>query len=402
MASRMFVKRNAFLTLVVFGSMVGLLLPPLATVSVASRSLSIRVTDLLLIWGGLALLLRGNCARGSLDVHLVAQAFLLWTMATSFWSVDPLRTCMYSMYLFEAYLAFVVAWEFFSTSDNLRFRSLLRIFDVVLIGQVAWAVWLAYQKVGLNPFGWKQYLTVPMGGSNFVALFLEFIGIYELALAAPGWPFFAGVTALALVATLSRGGMISFGFGLMLWMGTVVFRRRWLTWKRVVGLVLMFGAVLYGLLRLSIPLQQWFGLIGHSFSERASLASEALNAFEQFPFTGVGFAAFGSWAGTYQRAPHNLLVQLLSETGIIGTSLFLVLLLVLGLHLLRAHARGRASGESREVLAVSLGLAVLLVHSLGEPFFLDGISGVWVAIIVAWFLTVPHGLQSAVVRGKTT
>lgn len=402
MAYRPRPRRNILLVAAVFGAIIGLLLPPLASFDVAGRTMNIRVTDLLIIAGWIALLARWRFSTRYGDVHLIAVAFLVWTMATFFWSADPLRTIMYSLYLLEAYLAFIVASEYFRTTDGTRLLVLLRVFGTLLVAQVGWAVWLAYQKVGLNPFAWKQYLIIPMGGSNYIAPFLEFIAIYELALGAAWWPVFSGMMLFALVATLSRGGMFSFGFGLALWVAMIVVQRQpALGWKRATGLLLTLGTISYGLWLVRTPLEEWFGIIGHSLGQRAALASDALEAFVESPFTGVGFAAFGSWAGTNVRAPHNLWMQLLSETGIIGTWLFLVLMLVIGVRLLRAYVRGRTSGESKEVLAISIGLAVLLVHSMVEPFFLDGTSGVWIASIVAWFLSVPHAQERSVVKSAT-
>lgn len=62
--------------------------------------------------------------------------------------------------------------------------------------------------------------------------------------------------------------------------------------------------------------------------ERADVWPEYLDMFRENPWTGVGLSV-GWETNSIGQEPHNLLLELLAETGLVGTSAFLVLLVLL-------------------------------------------------------------------------
>ncbi len=389
------VKVIYLLKTVIFGTLVGLLLPPLIKFNLADRTVNVRVTDIAIIIG-CVIVLSVRCRRISHSaLNLMILAFPTWCMMTSLWSTDGLRTLMYSAYLFEAYLTFIIASVYFRTAKDTRLQNPLRLFGLILAMQVVWMASIGYRSVGLNPSVWKQYIVVPIGGSNFIAPFFEFIALYELVLKDTWWPIFSGIMFTGIILTMSRGGIISFLFVLALYLIIDVFGHRLVGGKRrVLSTVIAIFAISFVLWALREPLGNWFNTLSSSFNDRIFLAKTALNAFNQRPFTGVGFGAFGVWGGTYVRAPHNLWLQVLAETGIIGMSLLLVLFLVVGYSIFSSFTKRYIIGEIRELMAVSIGFVAILLHSTMEPFLLDGVSSIWIAFILAWVLTVPHSQAS--------
>lgn len=386
------VKVISLLRVVIFGTLVGLLLPPIIIFNFADRTVNVRITDIAIIVG-CVLIFSVRCRRVSHGaLNLMILAFPIWCMMTSLWSADGLRTLMYSAYLFEAYLTFIIASVYFRTTRDTRLQGPLRLFGLILAIQVVWMASIGYRSVGINPSVWKQYIVVPIGSSNFIAPFFEFIALYELVLKDTWWPILSGIMFSGIILTMSRGGIIIFLLVLALYLIIDVFDYKLVGGKRrVLSTVFAIFAISFVLWALREPLGDWFNTLSSSYNDRIFLAKTALNAFNQHPFIGVGLGAFGVWGSTDVRAPHNLWLQVLSETGIIGMSLLIILFLAVGYIIFTSFFKRYIIGETRELMAVSIGLVAILLHSTIEPFLLDGTSSIWFAFILAWVLTVPHG-----------
>jgi O-antigen ligase len=147
----------------------------------------------------------------------------------------------------------------------------------------------------------------------------------------------AGIAMLMLatiVFTKSRGGAI--GLGAML-LAMIVLGRR----IRPGFAAMAIGAVL--LATLFMPSSFWdrmatigdehqdkFHFTGSSEARRV-LLEEGMNAFWQFPITGVGAGQFKNYNPPERREPwketHNALIQVAAETGIFGVFAFLFLII---------------------------------------------------------------------------
>ncbi len=195
------------------------------------------------------------------------------------------------------------------------------------------------------------------------------------------------VMAVALVFTLSRGGVASIVVGLAALLGIEGARGRARPSLVVVGI----------LLALTVGYASWIGLApllarfeGDQYGGRLAQAVSTLDMLRAFPLFGVGLGAYRDIYFRYQPPElspgklyfpyaHNDLLQLVVELGLIGTAICVFAAWRVGRDLLGAHLLGRGrcpvgGGEDegarrREELSVGIGLGALagilalLVHS---------------------------------------
>lgn len=240
----------------------------------------------------------------------------------------------------------------------------------------------------------------PVGDPNFfaqvllivvpVALILAWkersLGLRILALLA------AAVVAVATVFTYSRGGALALG---AVALGSLVSarpsRRRLMLGAALLstGLVLLPGDVIRRLSTLEqlVPTQEHELDLESSLEQRVLWARVAWRMYLDHPLLGVGAgnytvhydtyaAEVGAPAPEYDSAegphfPHNLYLELASETGLLGLFVFgTAVLLVLG-HLRRAEAAYFAAGNALHA-ALASALALALVGFLISSLFLHG------------------------------
>ena len=196
------------------------------------------------------------------------------------------------------------------------------------------------------------------------------------------------VMAVALVFTLSRGGLLSL----------VVTMLAVLALSHRLGVVRSSVAVVAALVLVAFVYAAWIGLepllarVRHGeYASRWIILVTTLPMIASFPVLGVGLGAYGDIYGRYQPAAlqpgklqtwtvHNDVVQLTVELGLIGAAIVLLMLWRVSKDLIGAHLLGRADcpvgGGEREgavrhdpfSVGISVGavgaLIALLVHSV--------------------------------------
>jgi tetratricopeptide (TPR) repeat protein len=195
------------------------------------------------------------------------------------------------------------------------------------------------------------------------------------------------VMAVALVFTLSRGGVLSLLLTLLI-LFVLLGQLGRIRWSLAVAGALVVVALGYAAW---IGLEPFLARVRHAdYANRWVLAFTTLPMLRSFPFLGVGLGAFGDIYGHYQPAvlepgkleagyAHNDLLQLIVELGILGTVPVLLMIWRLSRDLLGAHLLGKTScpvggGEeegARRHDPFNVGIAVgavgavlaLLVHS---------------------------------------
>lgn len=175
----------------------------------------------------------------------------------------------------------------------------------------------------------KDVVRLPLGNHNYVAAILT--SALAVALARPlarrpWWLAAAGVTALGLAATLSRGGWLV--AGLLLVVLAVVRRDR--ATVVVVGALVGLALVLLAVIAVAGGPDRLGGLLRPATTARTDLWAASWRLFLDAPVLGVGVARFPEvvpeavWVGRqpYLHA-HNLVLETLSTTGIVGTLAYL-------------------------------------------------------------------------------
>ena len=248
-------------------------------------------------------------------------------------------------------LAGVAIWEWFAKttivenakieianaySDLFRVNSLL--FDPSLFGRVE--VFALLTITGLCVFGARRPVVLAGAAAApviFLGMAFSFSQTSFMALAA-------GVWVLALLA-----------------------------WRRAVaiGAGLAVIVVAIGLAASQPQVEKAFHQsVDRASSSRTSLAERGSETFGSHPIAGVGLGGFGAATGKTDLekrriAPHNIVVDVASELGIVGLALFATLLGTIAVALRRVP-----NVTLRAILAADL--VALLVHGLGyDQFFSD-------------------------------
>jgi O-antigen ligase len=146
-----------------------------------------------------------------------------------------------------------------------------------------------------------------------------------------------------------------------------------LAWRRAVaiaaGLAVIVVAV--GLAASQPQVEKAFNQsVDRASSSRTGLAERGSQTFGSHPVAGVGLGGFGAATGKTDQekrriAPHNIVVDVASELGIVGLALFATLLGTIAVALRRVP-----NVPLRAILAADL--VALIVHGLGyDQFFSD-------------------------------
>jgi len=199
------------------------------------------------------------------------------------------------------------------------------------------------QAFSMEPLYFANYLLIPI--CIGIAL------IFNKAEPIKRWPFI-GLIALLLinfVLTVSRGGYLGI-IGSFAILGIFLFRKIF-TWRNVLIGILTIGIVGYGVaFALSKgDYQSTNEFISHvmvtdfknseSVQGRLYTYRRAYNAFKWYPVFGIGIGNYGPFAKFYPPQPppkgwdivNNQFIELLAETGLVGTIAFGFLILVLTL-----------------------------------------------------------------------
>ncbi len=165
-------------------------------------------------------------------------------------------------------------------------------------------------------------------------------------------PFIALVVmALALILTLSRGGVLSLLLTFVILL-VLLGRLHRIRWSLAVIGTLVVVALGYAVW---IGLEPFLARVRHTdYASRWVLALTTFPMLRSFPLLGVGLGAYGDIYGHYQpavlqpgkidvRMAHNDLLQLFVELGIVGAVPVLLMVWRVSRDLLGAHLLGRAS-----------------------------------------------------------
>ena len=216
------------------------------------------------------------------------------------------------------------------------------------------------QALGLDWIPWKDssggpppYPVGTMGNSNFAGGYLGIALPFVIYVAATTKKDFTktlafvlvGVDVLALWFTQTRGGMIAAGAGVLTM--AFAYRDRLPKWMRlttvggvVVAVLLAFLVLVHpGTKEPPGPLARVEALRTGTFSVRTYYWQTAIRIFEDRPITGVGLDLYyanyprqrlpqdGSQLGlTITDKPHNIFLEYLANTGVLGFASYLALI----------------------------------------------------------------------------
>jgi putative inorganic carbon (hco3(-)) transporter len=233
----------------------------------------------------------------------------------------------------------------------------------------------------------------PVGDANYLARILilavpaaAFLGIGRSRRTELAFMGAAGVISLAILFTYSRGGMLSLAAvgGLLL----LAQRIRLTKWNVAAGVLLLLALLPTNVGKRLLTLESLLSdseatVADASVEKRRQLLSIAGRMFADRPLAGVGIGNFGAYFAPYsldvglrsldftemgvRQFPHNLYLEMLVETGLLGVLAFVFAMAVGLTGLFRARRTLLARGDTEHaalVTAIAIGLAGYLLSSV--------------------------------------
>jgi O-antigen ligase len=336
--------------------------------------------------GGLALFLVKPQIQDRQDIlGKTWWLFLLYTLLTSFWSLQPGITLRSAGFLFLGTFLFLAVRQSGTSTHRLLegmgltlalaaacvalYQRLYGFNDLAMVlpqlsGEfLKQATAAAHNKRAFGP------LTTPGAMAALMVFFIPQAWIKAMGKKGPGrlWDLGLAATLLsALWTTQSAGAWASLLLAAMivLW----IRRSGW-----AMGATLVMGAVVLFKVVMGRGLQSW---LLAAFSMRIGLWHSAWELFLKHPWLGTGLGTFGElYQGsgldldTGARYTHNLVLQVMVETGGVGLILLLTALVSL-LRRFKAQSRWEAWGVGTGLLAVLLFSLVDLPFQMPELVWL--------------------------------
>lgn len=208
----------------------------------------------------------------------------------------------------------------------------------------------------------KAFVETPLGRSNYLAAFLLFL----FALSLPIKPLWAPIFAVAVLATLSRGGVLM----LCLFLVAIPLARRrllWLVWSvPLLGFLACMYLLVSGHYETLAQLAGPFENVIRSVFNRMLLWQFGFDLWWQNPVFGIGPNTFRTFVELNSQIEdvwgvHNSILQMLLNYGVFGTLLYGLYLRMIYRYLTFAERVDPIFWYLRVVFVV------LMVFSLMEP-----------------------------------
>jgi O-antigen ligase len=311
-----------------------------------------KLLGLIAICGGAMAVLATNRIRVWNQVQPVMLSFILWSGATYVWSRSPELTSDRFVSYLQLFGMVLLIWQLCLREwEQLRLLQAYALGVCVVSGDTMFRFLLAKQTY------YQRYASEGSEPNDLALTCCIAIPIsYYLSLRSAGWMvwFYRLIIGLALTTILlsaSRAGALASLAALSL----IPWTYRYVSRGEKIGLIAAAVCLAAGL-SVFAPTSSWNRLstVGPELSEgtlnsRTVIWKAGLDALRDAPFLGVGAGAFpvvsevilGSPRGALgqkrgnRMVAHNSFLSVLTETGIIGFTLFSVLLGMLGFYVYR-------------------------------------------------------------------
>jgi O-antigen ligase len=348
-----------------------------------------RVAGVIAFATGVAAVLTSARVRALHSFHILTIAFLSLVTLSLFWSADQVETPHIIRVYFQSAWVVWLLWEL--APDN----------KSIYLAEVAYVVGAYVSAIGvLHNFATHRVLQT-MTEARFSADGWDFNEIaVVLALAIPmacllatrGHGFWARwlgrgyliVGPFAILLTSSRTGFIVAGIGLI----TLLPMHSYVS---LTAKTILAGVIVVGLLIAFVftPEQVWrrvetipMEVRAADLNGRVSIWATGMRTFEDNPIIGVGAGAFKAGSRSYYEA-HNTYLEVLTEEGLIGFTIFLFMVGC------AVRSLGRGSAEQQTMLASLLSSWVV------GTFALHCAAHAWAWLVLGLIVTQGHTFSDA-------
>lgn len=322
-----------------------------------------RVTGLVLLLAAILAVFESGRVRRPGAMQWMTLALLVWFCCTYFWTIDGAGTLDRMRAFFQETMVVWLVWELAESPEDLRVLLRATVAGCWVLAALTVANFISPEAMAAQQVRFAATGQDP----NDVARFLD-LGFPLAALLYDGESSWAGrilaggylpLGLVGLLLTASRGGVVAAAVALA-GSGALLLRGHA---KRAIAAYFALPAVVAGLWwwipagtfrRLATIVPQ---LQGGDLNQRWNIWEAGWRAFVQAPVLGQGAGSFVAAAGTASMdTAHNTALSILVESGLVGLSLAMAMVL------LAAWAVMRTRGNLR--LGLGTALATWLVTSL--------------------------------------
>ncbi|HYW79886.1 MAG TPA: O-antigen ligase family protein [Thermoguttaceae bacterium] len=262
--------------------------------------------------------------------HLIVGLFVLWNVATLFWSIDGQRTFWRSRTYLQMFVLVLMIWDLYQTPAALKaalqayvlgaYVSLVSV--IVNYSAGTTYTYTRYSATGFNSNDIGLILVLGMPLAWYLAVFVNDTG--KLRLLRPINFAYLPAALVAILLTGSRGTLVATGPVVLFVLCTLP--RLGIAWR-----VVLVAGVIWGVSILPSVIPQ--ASLERLATIRSSISNEDLggrvNTWREgillhsaHPTLGVGAGAFQAAAVRTQKVAHNVYLSILVESGIIGFAIF--------------------------------------------------------------------------------
>ncbi|MDZ7724656.1 MAG: O-antigen ligase family protein [candidate division KSB1 bacterium] len=346
--------------------------------------------------------------RLSVPAILYIQACII----TLLWAPQFDLAIMQIVEMIKLFFMYLVLANYLEKPQDLRFLVWMLALTVGMQGMIALLQTVTGGTLGLAFFGeasidgpgagpWRVMGT--LGHPNRLAMYLEILlplcvalffietrKLYKFALTA-----IIGLGLIALIMTGSRGAWVSFVFA----MGVLFFfllKSRRVRWKALVGpaFLTLFLLIVVSFVFSDMIYQRFYGEDHGSAMSRIPMMRIAFNLITDNPIGGVGInnyqevmrqyndSILGLQFETISRPVHNMYLLVMGETGVIGFSMLMLLMIMLIKGLLQTLKSGHKTIAVIN-MALLAGIGAMCLHGLVDKHPPSGYAPFYIIMAIA-------------------
>lgn len=298
----------------------------------------------------------------------------LYSIFSYAWTPYGLTTLPGALVFLYGAIAVIIASSYFNSNKDLYIVA-TRVFIISLLTQLFINFTIGLSSGVTDFYGIKDYATTFIGKSNFISFFITFDLLYEFIAKDKNWQFFFLLNSVALIATISRGAIVSLAFALVIYFLVGLFNHNIAKKSLLISYGFLLIVFLIAMLftspgrTLLAGLSQ--GLGASTVSSRQLLWNEAFFEAIKYPL-GIGVV--------WKNDPHNFIFSSLRNLGVF-VGLGYILLLVSPLFLLVIP---KVRYFSRKSIAILIAYSSVVIHALIEVFYFTKLSVVWTAFTLVY------------------
>lgn len=206
------------------------------------------------------------------------------------------------------------------------------------------------------------------------------------------WTFFLLLAAwwMLVIVSGTRGTVLAiFGSAMLM---TIFLRQNFSAWLKFQIAGLLVGGILFVFLFVWLP--PWLGQTPElenrasnlvTLSGREELWGMAWAQIQANPWLGIGPMHFASLGLKFGVHPHNAILQLASEWGIIATTAFMLPVLI-GVKRLITHLRQPSISNKPLLICLAASLLAAIIQSMVDGILVIPYTQIWLIFIAGWTL----------------